>query len=135
MHVIAKDSIVTEDECEFNYPSSFCVYSNIGSITQNPSVRGIFFGIDCKFKGGLLAANNTSQSSRMMVKLNKGFELIGNVYSSNYTDAQGQLFGSVFCQTLLLQTPSALPEALLLARAPSHVFCKRCSPAGQNIHG
>lgn len=114
VHVIARDSIVTEDECDFNYPSSFCAYSSGTSTTTNPSVRGIFFGIQCKFKGGLLAANNKTQSSRMMIKLNKQFELIGNTYSSNYTDAQGNLYGSVFCQTLLLQTQSGVYENHLL---------------------
>jgi hypothetical protein len=77
-------------------------------------VRGIFFGMQCKFKGGLLAANNKTQSSRMMIKLNKQFELIGNAYSSNYTDAQGNLYGSIYCQTLLLQTPSGVYENHLL---------------------
>jgi hypothetical protein len=117
VHVIAKDSIVTEDECEFNYPSSFCVYSSETSTTNNPKVRGIFFGIQCKFKGGLLAANNKTESSRMMIKLNKQFEMIGNLYSSNYADAQGNLYGSVFCQTLLLQTPSGVYENHLLNSA------------------
>lgn len=113
VHVIAKDSIITEDECEFNYPSSFCVYSNPGA-TTNTAVRGIFFGTQCKFKGGLLAVNNKTQSSRMMIKLNKQFELIGNLYSSDYADAQGSLYGSVFCRTLLLQTPSGVYENHLL---------------------
>jgi len=114
VHVIARDSIVTEDECEFNYPSSFCVYSNSGAAGSNPLVRGIFFGMHCKFKGGLLAANNKTQSSRMMIKLNRQFELVGNIYSSDYADAQGSLYGSVFCRTLLLQTPSGVYENHLL---------------------
>lgn len=114
VHVIAKDSIVTEDNCEFNYPSSFCVYSNDVKLTPNPLVRGAFFGTQCKFKGGILAANNSNQSSRMMIKLNKAFELIGNVYSSNYADAQGKLYGTIYCQTLLLQTPSGVYENHLL---------------------
>jgi hypothetical protein len=114
VHVIAKDSIVTEDECEFNYPSSFCVYANIKPTTPLTNVRGIFFGTHCKFKGGLLAANNKSQSSRMMIKFNKQCELIGNAYSANFTDAQGSLYGSIFCQTLLLQTPSGVYENHLL---------------------
>lgn len=114
VHVIAKDSIVTEDECEFNYPSSFCVYSNISSVNSNPFVRGIFFGTQCKFKGGLLAANNKLESSRMIVRLNEQFEMIGNIYSSNYADAQGNLYGFLFCKTLLLQTPSGVYENHLL---------------------
>ena len=44
VHVIAKDSIITEDDCEFNYPSSFCVYDNRQEST--PQVKGIFFWIE-----------------------------------------------------------------------------------------
>lgn len=114
VHVIARDSIITDAECEFNYPSSFCVYSNTETFSTNPLVRGIFFGTQCKFKGGLLAANNKTQSSRMIIKLNKQFELIGNIYSSNYSDAQGSLYGSIFCRALLLQTTSGVYENTLL---------------------
>lgn len=114
VHVIAKDSIITEDNCEFNYPSSFCVYSNAPTKTENPNIRGIFFGKECKFKGGLLAANDKLELSKMMIKVNSKFELIGNLYSSNYAEVQGNLYGSIFCQTLLLQTPSGIYENHLL---------------------
>jgi hypothetical protein len=50
----------------------------------------------------------------MIIKLNKAFQLIGNAYSSNYTNAQGSIYGSIFCQTLLLQTPSGVYENHLL---------------------
>lgn len=114
VHVIAKDSIVTEDECEFNYPSSFCVYSKSNDKSPYPPIRGLFFGKQCKFKGGLLAANNKAKSSRMMINLNNQFELIGNLYSSNYANVQGSIYGSVFCEALLLQTPSGVYENHLL---------------------
>lgn len=110
VHVICRDSIVTEEECEFAYPSSFCVYSATVPDSAKGKVRGIFFGNDCKFKGGLLAANDKLQASRMMIRLSKHFELIGNLYSSDYADAQGSLYGSLCCRTLLLQTPSGVYE-------------------------
>lgn len=110
VHVISKDSIVTEDECVFDYPSSFAVYSAQVPDSARGKVRGIFFGKDCKFKGGLLAANDKKELSRMVVKLNKGFQLVGNVYSSDYADIQGVLYGSVCCKSLLLQTPSGVYE-------------------------
>lgn len=110
VHAICRDSIVTEDECEFAYPSSFCVYSEHVPDSAKGMVRGIFFGLDCKFKGGLLAANDKKNVSRMMIRLNKRFELIGSIYSSDYADAQGNLYGSLCCRTLLLQTPSGVYE-------------------------
>ncbi len=110
VHVICRDSVVTEDECEFAYPSSFCVYAASVPDSAQGTVRGIFFGADCKFKGGLLAANDSKNRSRMMIRLNRHFELIGNLYSSDYADAQGLLYGSVCCRSLLLQTPSGVYE-------------------------
>lgn len=110
VHVISKDSIVTEDECVFDYPSSFAVHSAQVPDSARGNVRGIFFGKDCRFKGGLLAANDKKELSRMMIKLNKGFQFVGNVYSSDYADIQGVLYGSVCCKSLLLQTPSGVYE-------------------------
>lgn len=110
VHAICRDSIVTEDDCEFAYPSSFGVYAEHVPDSLKGMVRGIFFGTACKFKGGLLAANDPKNLSRMMIRLNKQFEFIGSIYSSDYADAQGNLYGSLCCRTLLLQTPSGVYE-------------------------
>jgi hypothetical protein len=126
VHVISRDSIVTEDECEFNYPSSFCVYNNQVPDSLKGRVRGIFFGLDCKFKGGLLAANDKKETSRMIIKLNKHFELIGSIYSSDYADAQGNLYGSLCCRTLLLQTASGVYE--------NHLFNCFADPKRYSTH-
>lgn len=113
VHVIAKDSIVTEDNCEFDYPSSFCIYSP-RPIYDSKNIRGIFFGSHCKLKGGMLAANDKDNTSAILIRLNDNFELIGNLYSSNYAQVQGNIYGSVLCQSLLLQTPSAVYENYLM---------------------
>lgn len=113
VHVIAKDTIMTEDECAFNYPSSFCVYLHSTTKSNSPLVRGIFFGEKCQFNGGLLAANNKNESSRMIIKVNKQFQLMGNLYSSNYAEARGNIYGTVFCRSLLLQTAFAYENHIL----------------------
>jgi len=110
VHVMAKDSIITEDECEFNYPSSFLVHTNVTSAGNSSPVRGIFFGEKCKFNGGILTANNKQGTSRMIIKSAKQFQLIGDLYSSDYAGVQGNVYGTFFCKTLLLQTPSAVYE-------------------------
>lgn len=126
VHVIAKDSIVTEEECEFDYPSSFCAYSANVPDSLKGQLRGLFFGENCRFKGGLLAVNDKKEASRMMIRLNKHFELIGSLYSSDYADVQGNLYGSVCCKTLLLQTPSGVYE--------NHLFNCRIDPKRYSPH-
>lgn len=114
VHVIARDSVVTEDDCHFNYPSSFTVYNGKTQPGTNPFVCGIFFGEGCSFAGSLLACENPKNQARMMIRVNRKFQLIGSMYSSNYADVQGSIFGNAFCRTLLLQTPSAVYENHLL---------------------
>jgi hypothetical protein len=115
VHAIAKDSIITEEECEFNYPSSFCVYNaNSKTNINNNTITGVFFGETCLFEGSILACNAKNSFSKSLIKFNKKFILIGSAYSSNYCDAQGSLYGTVMCETVLLQTPSAVYENHLL---------------------
>lgn len=114
VHAMAKDSIITEDECEFNYPSSFCTYNSNTGISNNNIIKGVFFGETCKFQGSIIAANNKESSYKSLVKLNKQFQLIGSAYSSNYCDVQGNIYGTIICSSVLLQTPSAVYENHLL---------------------
>ena len=114
VHAIAKDSIVTEDDCQFGYPSSFCTYNASSQNSTNLNVKGIFFGETCCFQGSLLAVNSKSSVSKSMIKLNKKFQLIGSAYSTNYCDIQGNIYGTVICESILLQTPSAVYENHLL---------------------
>lgn len=114
VHAIAKDSIVTEDECEFNYPSSFCTFNSKAISSSNNSIKGIFFGEKCKFEGSILAVTNKESAYKSVIKLNKQFQLIGSAYSSNYCDVQGNIYGTIICSSVLLQTPSATYENHLL---------------------
>lgn len=114
VHAMAKDSIVTEDECEFIYPSSFCTYNSNAISSGNNIIKGIFFGETCKFQGSILAATNKGSAYKSVIKLNKKFQLIGSAYSSNYGDVQGSIYGTVICSSVLLQTPSAVYENHLL---------------------
>ena len=114
VHAIAKDSIVTEDECEFNYPSSFCAYNSTAISSSNNTIKGIFFGEKCKFEGSILAVTNRESAYKSVIKLNKQSQLIGSAYSSNYCDVQGNIYGTIICSSVLLQTPSAVYENHLL---------------------
>jgi hypothetical protein len=61
-----------------------------------------------------------------MIKLNSNFELIGNLYSSDYADVRGNIYGSAFCKTLLVQTPSGVYE--------NHLLNCVIDPKKYNIH-
>lgn len=49
-----------------------------------------------------------------MVKLNADAEIYGIVYSSNYAHLQGKIFGTAFCDKLLIKTESAVYENYMM---------------------
>lgn len=109
VHCIAKDTVLVEDECEFQYPSSFVVYDNIGKEAPY-GLNGIFFGESCMFQGALLAVNNNKGDRKSIISFNKNFTFIGSAYCNNYCNIQGNIYGTIVCESLLLQMHSAVYE-------------------------
>lgn len=114
VHVIASDSISMEENCFFEYPSSFVLLP--GEENTN-AMNYIQFNKDCRFFGGVLAfkgQDHVSNSQRVFVKLAETSEINGFVYSSGYVHVQGTLNATMICNKLLLKTASAVYENHIL---------------------
>jgi hypothetical protein len=114
IHVLAKDSIILEDDCSLAYPSSLTLLNR-----QNDGLlRGIYLGTGCAVNGAVIALNENPSGpialGRVMIKLNRSCEVYGLVYSADYLHLQGKLFGTALCNALMLITPSAVYENHLL---------------------
>jgi hypothetical protein len=112
VHVIASDSILCEKKCEFMFPSSFVLCSQDKGET---ALKCILLNEECVFYGGIVAFDKNEEDNKVFVKLNATSEVNGFIYSANYLHAEGKLNANVFCNTLLLKTPSAVYENHLLA--------------------
>ena len=110
VHVIAKEIIQAEENCEFNYPSSFCVFNN--KITEKNSILNlsVSFEKNCKFKGSIIVTHESPGLKKAHIKFNQNCELIGDAYSKDYADIQGHMYGTIVCNSLVVQTPSAVYE-------------------------
>lgn len=107
VQVLASDSIVLEEGCRLDYPSSLTVLSEVDG---GAGLKGIFIGEKCRVEGCLLALNRGTGAQKVTVTAAGGSEFYGLVYSSDYAGLQGTLYGSLLCTKLLLQTPSAVYE-------------------------
>lgn len=108
VHVLAKDSIILEEGCVLDYPSSLTLLNQ-----NNSGLRGIYLGEGCIVNGAILALNR-EPGGQVMIKLNKDCEVYGLIYSANYLHLQGKVFGTALCDALMLITPSAVYENHLL---------------------
>lgn len=112
VHVIAKDSIVMEEDCCFDFPSSLVLCSQEAS---NSELAYIQFNKGCRLYGAVVAARSNSATKPVFVKLHAGAEVNGLVYSSDYLHLEGTLHANVYGGKLLLKTPSAVYENHLLS--------------------
>jgi hypothetical protein len=111
VHVIAQDSIITERDCHFDYPSSFVVLAG----KEEGSLNSVQFGEGCIFSGGVVAFNTQQGgTAKVFVKLNSKSEINGLIYSGDYIHVEGKLNASIICSRLLIKTPSAVYENHLL---------------------
>lgn len=111
LQIIASGSIIVEEECFLNYPSSLTV---LNQKKDNSASNGIFVGGKSTIYGTLICLNdkiaNAQNFSHVMLKLDKDCETYGIVYSSDYAHLQGKIFGTAFCDKLFITTPSAVYE-------------------------
>ncbi len=115
VHIIASDSIVLEENCILKYPSSLIVVNGNKNPDQTKNnIKGVFMKEKCKVEGAVMAVNKEQAGSKVMVSLNRECELYGLLFSSDYAGVRGKVFGNVFCERLLLKTPSAVYENHLL---------------------
>lgn len=111
LHVIATDSIIIEKECVLEYPSSLTVLSNE---TKDQNLKGVFIAEKSIVKGSILAFNSGQGNSKMIISLGKECEVYGLIYSSQYGNIQGKIFGNLYCEKFLFQSPSAVYENHIL---------------------
>jgi hypothetical protein len=112
VHVIASDSIISEKENVFEFPSSFVLRPN----SSDKTLKCIVMGEKSIFNGGIIALGNDEQNlPDVFVKLNATGEVNGCVYSSGYLHVEGKLNANVYANRLLLKTPSAVYENHILA--------------------
>lgn len=111
LNIIASDSIIVEEECVLNYPSSLTV---INDEIQSKNLKGLFIEKKATIYGSLICINakeaSISDAPRLFIKLSAECEVYGLLYTEGYAHLQGKIYGSAFCNKLLIKTASAVYE-------------------------
>jgi hypothetical protein len=112
LQVIATDSIIIEEDCILNYPSSLTVIR--ASLNDN-RLKGIFIEERSKVSGSIICLSEAGTTTpKVFLKLNKDCEIYGLVYSSGYAQLQGEIYGSAICEKLIVKTKSGTYENHLM---------------------
>ncbi|MBL7932148.1 MAG: hypothetical protein JNL60_09600 [Bacteroidia bacterium] len=112
VHVIAKDSIVMEEDCWFEFPSSLVLLAGEGKGTDLSFIQ---FNRGCSLYGAVIAEKGESAQKKVLIKTHAASEISGLLYSCEYLHLEGILNANVYADKLLLKTPSAVYENHLLA--------------------
>jgi hypothetical protein len=115
LHIIASDSIIIEEDCRLNYPSSLTVLNKQNKDNGN---KGILIAAKSIIYGSIICVNakKTMEADppRMIIKLDSDCEIYGLIYSDGYAHLQGRIYGTAFCNKLFIKTGSAVYENHLM---------------------
>lgn len=112
VQVFAKDSIVVEENCVLSYPSVLALLCDESNQETN---QKIVVREQTKLTGAIFLNKKTfNRNHQAIISISKEVMIQGQIYSSELLDFEGTIYGGVFCQKLLLKTPSSVYENHLL---------------------
>jgi hypothetical protein len=110
LQMFASDSLIIEKDVNLAYPS---VLGVLKGNTKN--VSAVILNEKDSISGMVFAFHPTdARQYPVGVFLKKDSFVQGHVYSNGFADASGTIFGSLTCNTIILQTPSSVYENHLL---------------------
>ncbi len=110
--IFARDSIVTGNKVELNYPSVLGIIKAESSKLQ-PKIS---LGRDCRINGVLFTYENKSSTLKTLIRLGKNTKIDGEIYSSGFIQLQSPVTinGKVSCNRFIIETPETLYENYLI---------------------
>ncbi|MCK4661791.1 MAG: hypothetical protein KAT68_02915 [Bacteroidales bacterium] len=106
--IFAKDTIIIEKKCHFEFPSFLAIYSS------SDKVKTLFkISKECTIAGGVFhLSKDVSKKSTLFI--NKDVKIYGQVYSNSQVEHKGKIFGTLYCNKFILKTTSSVYENHLL---------------------
>lgn len=111
LQIFSSDSVAIGKECKLAYPSAINIIRT-GSSKDNITIK---IGEDTEILGVIFGyqESNTFRKN-LLVSIDKGVKITGQVYVTGSVDLKGQIYGSLYCQKFVLVTPSSVYENHLL---------------------
>ena len=106
----ARDSIITGDNCSFNYPSAFVIYSE----NNDNTAAKISMGFDSKLSGTILCWSIRPTIRNHFITILSEKSLVnGNIFCNGYTEMNGVVKGHVITRNTLLHLAGGTHENTL----------------------
>ena len=103
---IASDSLIVENECVFDYPSSLILIKHEVQTIQNR----LAIGENCKFTGNVISICKKDDRYKSYVEIKRGTSINGIVYTMGYLNLQTGINGTVMTDFFIYRTPTTIYE-------------------------
>ena len=111
VQLFAQDSIMIGEKCKLTYPSVIALLGK-GNTTVS---RKIIIAENVEITGAIFLYNeNFDRQKQSLVSIGEKCKITGQIYSSELLELKGEVIGGVFCQKVLLKTPSSIYENHLM---------------------
>lgn len=110
VQVMATDSVIIGERCQFLYPSSV----GLLKVANNSSEAYITVGSETEFNGVLFSSQDHYDRSRTRITIADKVVVTGFLYSDGKVDLKGVVNGSVVCRMFTRKSKSGVSENLLV---------------------
>ena len=110
VQVMATDSVIIGEKCQFLYPSSVGLLKPSNNINE----AQIKVGAETVFRGVMFSSQGHYDRSRTRILLEEKTVVLGFLYSDGKIDLKGEVNGSVVCRMFTRKSKSGVSENLLV---------------------
>lgn len=110
LQLYATESLEIQEDAHLHYPSIAGIFKK--ETSADPSI--VHIGAGGSVEGTVFAAQFIQDKSGVLVQLERGSQVTGDVYSQKSIEAKGSVLGRVTCHYFQLQTRSAMYKNTLM---------------------
>jgi hypothetical protein len=110
MQIFANDSLVIEDECSMNYPTSLFLQKSSRDRVQNY----LKIGRNCQVSGQVISLCTQNDIYKSSIEIGERSIIHGLVYTMGYLDLKGEVQGTVMTDYFIHHSLAAVYENILV---------------------
>lgn len=109
VHILASHKVIIEEGVTLTYPSSILLHAS-----SQTSSSSVMLSEKSEVQGVIALLHESMYRDASLLEIKKGAQVTGMVYAEGYVQHEGAINGSLYCNKILLKTPSAVYESHLL---------------------
>lgn len=113
LHIEASDNVYIGEKAQLQYPSTIYLTDKLSR------AKGVYLASNSTVSGAVIVKGN---ADALLLKMEKGADIYGLTYVTGRVAIQGDIHGSLMCNSTYLRSPSSVYDNYLIDATINHPF-------------